>query len=46
MTRQMLEHMFQGDAEGNLDRLLDFSTAQTGTLFFVPTVDFLDGLGE
>lgn len=46
VTRQMLEHMFQGDAEGNLDRLLDFSTAQTGTLFFVPTVDFLDGLGE
>ncbi|WP_445115959.1 Dyp-type peroxidase [Acinetobacter sp. WZC-1] len=45
-TRQMLEHMFQGDAEGNLDRLLDFSTAQTGTLFFVPTVDFLDDLGD
>lgn len=45
VTRQMLEHMFQGDAEGNLDRLLDFSTAKTGTLFFVPTVDFLDGLG-
>ncbi|SPL72629.1 Dyp-type peroxidase [Acinetobacter stercoris] len=46
VTRQMLEHMFQGDAEGNLDRLLDFSTAKTGTLFFVPTVDFLDDLGD
>lgn len=46
VTRQMLEHMFQGDAAGNLDRLLDFSTAQTGTLFFVPTVDFLDDLGD
>lgn len=45
-TRQMLEHMFQGNAEGHLDRLLDFSTAQTGTLFFVPTVDFLDDLGD
>lgn len=46
VTRQMLEHMFQGDDEGNLDRLLDFSTAVTGTLFFVPTVDFLDDLGD
>ena len=46
VTRQMLEHMFQGDAEGNLDRLLDFSSARTGTLFFVPTIDFLDDLGD
>lgn len=43
---QMLENMFLGNEQGNLDRLLDFSTAQTGTLFFVPTVDFLDGLGD
>ncbi|EOW0877059.1 peroxidase, partial [Acinetobacter baumannii] len=42
----MLENMFLGNEQGNLDRLLDFSTAQTGTLFFVPTVDFLDGLGD
>ena len=26
----------------NYDRILDFSTAVTGNLFFVPTVDFLD----
>lgn len=45
-TRQMLENMFLGNEDGNLDRLLDFSTAQTGTLFFVPTVDFLDDLGD
>lgn len=45
-TRQMLENMFLGNEQGNLDRLLDFSTAQTGTLFFVPTVDFLDSLGD
>lgn len=32
-TRQMLENMFLGNEDGNLDRLLDFSTAQTGTLF-------------
>lgn len=45
-THQMLKHMFQGDADGNLDRILDFSTAKTGTLFFVPTLDFLDDLGD
>ncbi len=27
---------------GNTDRILDFSTAVTGGMFFVPTVDFLD----
>ena len=45
-TNQMLKHMFQGDDQGNLDRLLDFSVAKTGTLFFIPTVDFLDDLGD
>ena len=34
--------MFIGDPPGNHDRLLDFSTAATGTLFFVPTVDLLE----
>jgi putative iron-dependent peroxidase len=38
----MLEHMFVGDPPGNYDRVLDFSTAVTGTLFFIPTGDFLD----
>ena len=38
----MLQHMFLGDPPGNYDRILDFSTAVTGTLFFVPTADFLD----
>ena len=46
ITQQMLTHMFQGDADGNLDSLLDYSTAETGCLFFVPTVDFLDDLGD
>lgn len=45
-TNQMLKHMFKGGKDGHLDRLLDFSTATTGTLFFVPTVDFLDDLGD
>jgi putative iron-dependent peroxidase len=34
--------MFIGDPPGNYDRILDFSTAATGNLFFVPTADFLD----
>ena len=38
----MLQRMFLGDPPGNYDRILDFSTAVTGTLFFVPTADFLD----
>ena len=40
----MLENMFIGDPPGNYDRILDFSTAVTGSLFFVPTADFLDNL--
>lgn len=34
--------MFIGNPPGNYDRILDFSTAVTGTLFFVPTRDMLD----
>lgn len=41
-THKMLERMFIGAPEGNYDRILDFSTAQTGTLFFVPTADMLN----
>ncbi len=44
VTEQMLENMFIGKPPGNHDRLLDFSTAVTGGLFFVPTADFLDDL--
>jgi porphyrinogen peroxidase len=43
VTEQMLRNMFIGDPPGNTDRILDFSTAVTGTKFFTPTVDFLDG---
>jgi porphyrinogen peroxidase len=38
----MLTNMFVGNPPGTTDRILDFSTAVTGTLFFVPTSDFLD----
>jgi putative iron-dependent peroxidase len=44
VTEQMLRNMFIGDPPGNHDRILDFSTAVTGSLFFVPTADFLDDL--
>ncbi len=39
---QMLENMFIGKPPGNYDRLLDFSCAVTGSLFFVPSATFLD----
>jgi len=39
---QMLVNMFVGRPPGNYDRLLDFSRAVTGTLFFVPSATFLD----
>lgn len=42
VTEQMLENMFIGDPPGTYDRILDFSTAETGNLFFVPSQDFLD----
>jgi putative iron-dependent peroxidase len=44
VTEQMLVNMFVGRPEGNYDRILDFSTAVTGTLFFVPSVDQLRAL--
>ena len=40
----MLSNMFIGDPPGNTDRILDFSTALTGTLFFVPSGDLLENL--
>lgn len=44
-TEQMLENMFVGRPPGNYDRLLDFSQALTGSLFFVPSATFLDSVG-
>jgi putative iron-dependent peroxidase len=43
---QMLENMFIGRPPGNYDRLLDFSRAVTGNLFFVPTATFLETVTE
>jgi porphyrinogen peroxidase len=41
---QMLENMFVGRPPGNYDRLLDFSRAVTGGLFFAPSATFLDSV--
>lgn len=41
-THKMLERMFVGVPAGNYDRILDFSTAHTGSLFFAPSMDILD----
>ena len=43
-TELMLENMFVGRPPGNYDRILDFSRAVTGTLFFVPSQTFLDAV--
>ncbi len=42
VTEEMLRNMFIGKPPGTTDRILDFSTAVTGNLFFVPSSDFID----
>ena len=46
VTEQMIENMFVGRPPGNYDRLLDFSRAVTGTLFFVPSASFLESVND
>lgn len=43
---QMIENMFIGRPPGNYDRILDFSRAVTGNLFFVPSATFLENVTE
>lgn len=45
LIERMIRNMFVGDPVGEYDRLLDFSTAVTGTSFFIPANDLLAGLG-
>jgi porphyrinogen peroxidase len=45
ITELMLENMFIGRPPGNYDRLLDFSRAVTGNLFFAPSATFLEDVG-
>ena len=46
VTERMLQRMFQGAPPGQYDRILDVSTAVTGTTFFVPPVNVLESLGS
>jgi putative iron-dependent peroxidase len=46
VIEQMLRNMFIGDPAGNYDRILDFSRAVTGNLFFVPSLALLNTLGD
>src|SRR6516225_3552500 len=46
VTEQMLVNMFIGKPPGNYDRILDFSTPVTGSLYFAPSADFLDDLPD
>ena len=46
VTEQMIENMFVGRPPGNYDRLLDFSRAVTGALFFVPSATFLESVND
>jgi putative iron-dependent peroxidase len=46
VTERMLERMFLGAPPARHDRILDFSTAHTGGLFFVPSADLLDDLPD
>lgn len=43
---QMLENMFVGRPPGNYDRLLDYSHAMTGGLFFIPSATMLEALAD
>ncbi|HLS78680.1 MAG TPA: Dyp-type peroxidase [Nocardia sp.] len=46
VTETMLSRMFEGTEEAAYDRILDFSTAITGTLFFAPPLDFFDDMPD
>ena len=41
-VQKMLNNMFIGSPAGNYDRILDFSTPKTGSLYFVATFDMMD----
>jgi len=41
-TEKMLENMFVGKPPGTYDKLLDYSRAVTGGLFFAPSATFLE----
>ncbi|KAM5349383.1 hypothetical protein ACJ41O_005888 [Fusarium nematophilum] len=46
VTEKMMERMFIGNPPGLHDRILDFSKPVTGSTFFAPSADLLDGLDD
>jgi len=46
LIERMLTNMFIGDPPGNTDRILDFSTAVSGGLSFVPPAALLEALAS
>ena len=46
VIERMLERMFVGDPPGLHDRILDFSTPQTGATFFVPPATMLAAIDQ
>ncbi|PHH85407.1 hypothetical protein CDD83_455 [Cordyceps sp. RAO-2017] len=46
VIERMLRRMFVGDPPGLHDRILDYSTAATGAVFFVPSAALLASLGD
>ncbi|KAH8123964.1 hypothetical protein LI328DRAFT_169026 [Trichoderma asperelloides] len=46
VIEKMLERMFVGHPPGKHDRILDFSTALTGTTFYAPPPSVLESLGS
>ncbi len=46
VTEQMLMNMFIGNPPDNYDRILDYSTAVSGGLFFAPPAGFLANLPD
>ncbi|HEV2238502.1 MAG TPA: Dyp-type peroxidase [Ktedonobacterales bacterium] len=45
VIERMIHNMFVGDPPGEYDRILDYSTAVTGSTFFVPSHGLLASLG-
>ncbi|MBE1300050.1 MAG: Dyp-type peroxidase [Alteromonadaceae bacterium] len=43
---QMLESMIFGDETGTYDKILDFTTAETGAAYFAPSIDFIRKQGD
>jgi len=44
--KQILESRFFGDGDGHYDKLLDFTTAETGAAFFAPSIEFIKNNGK